>query len=144
MIKELGRFEYFKTYKKVKVTFLKDEENDYIENLQMLIFLGDYKEPVFATKLNTFEFYEKTVYDSERVWVNVPFITNSTKRVVTKVKLKDSELNRLKKFLSQFNLRTINLVFGEVIHNLNKLDGANFTSKPVKKQAERKVQVLNL
>lgn len=71
MIHELGKFEYFKTYKKVKVVFLKDEENNYIENLQMLIFLGDYKDPVYATKLNSFEFYEKEVVNSQHKSIKI-------------------------------------------------------------------------
>ena len=119
MTQELGKFEYFKTYKKVRITFLKDEDNNYIENLQMLIFLGDYEKPVFATKLNVFEFYETTVYNSERVWMNIPFVVNTTSSKVTKIKLKDSEFNRLKKFLSKFNLRTINLIMGETICRIN-------------------------
>ena len=31
MIQELSRFAYLRTYKKVRVTFLKDEDNNYIE-----------------------------------------------------------------------------------------------------------------
>ena len=141
MIQELNRLQYFKTYKKVRITFLKDETNDYIENLQMLVFLGEFENPVYATKLNAFEFYEKTVYETERAWANVPFINGTaTKKEVRKIRLKDGELNKLKKFLSKFNLRTINLVFGEVMHNLNKLDASKFSNKPVAKTRE-KVQV---
>lgn len=142
MIQELNRFQYFKTYKKVKITFLKDETNNFIENLQMLVFLGEYKDPVYATKLNAFEFYKTTIYETERAWANVPFINGKiNKKEIEKIKLKDSELNKLKKFLSQFNLRTINLVFGEVMHSLNKLDASKFSEKPKKKTRE-KVQVI--
>ena len=141
MIQELNRLQCLKTYKKVKITFLKDETNDYIENLQMLIFFEGFENPVYATKLNVFEFYEKTTYETERAWANVPFINGTiTKKEVRKIRLKDSELNKLRKFLSRFNLRTINLVFGEVMHNLNKLDASKFSNKPVKKTRE-KVQV---
>jgi len=141
MIQELSKLQCLKTYKKVNITFLKDETNDYIENLQMLVFLEGFEKPVYATKLNVFEFYDKTVYETERYWVNVPFINGTiTKKEVRKIRLKDSELNRLRKFLSKFNLRTINLVFGEVMHNLNKLDASKFSNKPVGKTRE-KVQV---
>ena len=139
MIQELNKL---KTYKKVRITFLKDETNDYIENLQMLIFLEGFEKPVYATKLNAFEFYEATVYDRERTWANIPFIYNKiTSRKVQKIKLKDSELNKLRKFLARFNLRTVNLIFGEVMSSLNKLDGSKFSNKPQKKVRE-KVQIV--
>ena len=103
MIQELNKLQCLKTYKKVRITFLKDETNDYIENLQMLIFLEGFEKPVYATKLNAFEFYEATVYDRERTWANIPFIYNKiTSRKVQKIKLKDSELNKLRKFLARF------------------------------------------
>ena len=89
MIQELSKLQCLKTYKKVKITFLKDETNEYIENLQMLIFLEGFEKPVYATKLNAFEFYEATVYDRERTWANIPFIYNKiTSRKVQKIKLK--------------------------------------------------------
>lgn len=142
MIQELSKLQCLKTYKKVKITFLKDETNEYIENLQMLIFLEGFEKPVYATKLNAFEFYEATVYDRERTWANIPFIYNKiTSRKVQKIKLKDSELNKLRKFLARFNLRTVNLIFGEVMSSLNKLDGSKFSNKPQKKVRE-KVQVV--
>ena len=142
MIQELNRLQCLKTYKKVKITFLKDETNDYIENLQMLIFLEGFEKPIYATKLNAFEFYETTVYDRERAWANIPFIYSKvTSRKVQKIKLKDSELNKLRKFLAKFNLRTVNLIFGEVMHNLYKLDASKFSNKPQKKVRE-KVQVI--
>ena len=142
MIQELNRLQCLKTYKKVKITFLKDETNDYIENLQMLIFLEGFEKPIYATKLNAFEFYETTVYDRERAWANIPFIYGKvTSRKVQKIKLKDSELNKLRKFLAKFNLRTVNLIFGEVMHNLYKLDASKFSNKPQKKVRE-KVQVI--
>ena len=142
MIQELSKLQCLKTYKKVRITFLKDETNDYIENLQMLIFLEGFEKPVYATKLNAFEFYEATVYDRERTWANIPFIYNKiTSRKVQKIKLKDSELNKLRKFLARFNLRTVNLIFGEVMSSLNKLDGSKFSNKPQKKVRE-KVQVV--
>ena len=142
MIQELNKFQCLKTYKKVRITFLKDETNEYIENLQMLIFLEGFEKPVYATKLNAFEFYEATVYDRERTWANIPFIYNKiTSRKVQKIKLKDSELNKLRKFLARFNLRTVNLIFGEVMSSLNKLDGSKFSNKPQKKVRE-KVQVV--
>ena len=142
MIQELNKLQCLKTYKKVRITFLKDETNDYIENLQMLIFLEGFEKPVYATKLNAFEFYEATVYDRERTWANIPFIYNKiTSRKVQKIKLKDSELNKLRKFLARFNLRTVNLIFGEVMSSLNKLDGSKFSNKPQKKVRE-KVQVV--
>ena len=145
MIQELGKFEYFKTYKKVKVVFLKDEENNYIENLQMLIFLGDYKNPVYATKLNSFEFYEKEVFDRVRVWEKIPFVHNNVNhRVVKKIKLKDSEMKKLKGFLKQFNLKTIELTFGEVIRSINKVDGSQFTERPKKNKKVRKREQLIL
>lgn len=145
MIQELGKFEYFKTYKKVKVVFLKDEENNYIENLQMLIFLGDYKDPVYATKLNSFEFYETTVFDRVRVWEKIPFVHNNVNhRVVKKIKLKDSEMKKLKGFLKQFNLKTIELTFGEVIRSINKVDGSQFTERPKKNKKVRKREQLIL
>ena len=137
MIQELSRFAYLRTYKKVRVTFLKDEDNNYIENLQMLVFLGDYEQPVFATKLNTFEFYEATVYNSERVWMNVPFIVNTTSSKVTKIRLNDSELKRFDKFSSKFNIKTINLIRGEVFSRIKSLDASDFSKKPVKKKKER-------
>ncbi|MBP3931282.1 MAG: hypothetical protein MR346_13475 [Clostridium sp.] len=142
MIQELSKLQCLKTYKKVKITFLKDETNEYIENLQMLIFLEGFEKPVYATKLNAFEFYEATVYDRERTWANIPFIYNKiTSRKVQKIKLKDSELNKLRKFLARFNLRTVNLIFGEVMSSLNKLDGSKFSNKPQKKVRE-KVQIV--
>ena len=142
MIQELSKLQCLKTYKKVKITFLKDETNEYIENLQMLIFLEGFEKPVYATKLNAFEFYEATVYDRERTWANIPFIYNKiTSRKVKKIKLKDSELNNLRKFLARFNLRTVNLIFGEVMSSLNKLDGSKFSNKPQKKVRE-KVQIV--
>lgn len=142
MIQELNKLQCLKTYKKVRITFLKDETNDYIENLQMLIFLEGFEKPVYATKLNAFEFYEATVYDRERTWANIPFIYNKiTSRKVQKIKLKDSELNKLRKFLARFNLRTVNLIFGEVMSSLNKLDGSKFSNKPQKKVRE-KVQIV--
>ena len=142
MILELNKLQCLKTYKKVRITFLKDETNDYIENLQMLIFLEGFEKPVYATKLNAFEFYEATVYDRERTWANIPFIYNKiTSRKVQKIKLKDSELNKLRKFLARFNLRTVNLIFGEVMSSLNKLDGSKFSNKPQKKVRE-KVQIV--
>ena len=142
MIQELNKLQCLKTYKKVRITFLKDETNEYIENLQMLIFLEGFEKPVYATKLNAFEFYEATVYDRERTWANIPFIYNKiTSRKVQKIKLKDSELNKLRKFLARFNLRTVNLIFGEVMSSLNKLDGSKFSNKPQKKVRE-KVQVV--
>ena len=142
MIQELNKFQCLKTYKKVRITFLKDETNEYIENLQMLIFLEGFEKPVYATKLNAFEFYEATVYDRERTWANIPFIYNKiTSRKVQKIKLKDSELNKLRKFLARFNLRTVNLIFGEVMSSLNKLDGSKFSNKPQKKVRE-KVQIV--
>lgn len=142
MIQELSKLQCLKTYKKVKITFLKDEANEYIENLQMLIFLEGFEKPVYATKLNAFEFYEATVYDRERTWANIPFIYNKiTSRKVQKIKLKDSELNKLRKFLARFNLRTVNLIFGEVMSSLNKLDGSKFSNKPQKKVRE-KVQIV--
>lgn len=142
MIQELNKLQCLKTYKKVRITFLKDETNDYIENLQMLIFLEGFEKPVYATKLNAFEFYEATVYDRERTWANIPFIYNKiTSRKVQKIKLKDSELNKLRKFLARFNLRTVNLIFGEVMSSLNKLDGSKFSYKPQKKVRE-KVQIV--
>ena len=137
MIQELSRFAYLRTYKKVRVTFLKDEDNNYFENLQMLVFLGDYEKPVFATKLNTFEFYEATVYNSERVWMNVPFIVNTTSSKVTKIRLNDSELKRFDKFSSKFNIKTINLIRGEVFSRIKSLDASDFSKKPVKKKKER-------
>ena len=137
MIQELSRFAYLRTYKKGRVTFLKDEDNNYIENLQMLVFLGDYEKPVFATKLNTFEFYEATVYNSERVWMNVPFIVNTTSSKVTKIRLNDSELKRFDKFSSKFNIKTINLIRGEVFSRIKSLDASDFSKKPVKKKKER-------
>ena len=137
MIQELSRFAYLRTYKKVRVTILKDEDNNYIENLQMLVFLGDYEKPVFATKLNTFEFYEATVYNSERVWMNVPFIVNTTSSKVTKIRLNDSELKRFDKFSSKFNIKTINLIRGEVFSRIKSLDASDFSKKPVKKKKER-------
>lgn len=142
MIQELNKLQCLKTYKKVRITFLKDETNDYIENLQMLIFLEGFEKPVYATKLNAFEFYEATVYDRERTWANIPFIYNKiTSRKVQKIKLKDSEINKLRKFLARFNLRTVNLIFGEVMSSLNKLDGSKFSNKPQKKVRE-KVQIV--
>lgn len=142
MIQELNKLQCLKTYKKVRITFLKDETNEYIENLQMLIFLEGFEKPVYATKLNAFEFYEATVYDRERTWANIPFIYNKiTSRKVQKIKLKDSELNKLRKFLARFNLRTVNLIFGEVMSSLNKLDGSKFSNKPQKKVRE-KVQIV--
>lgn len=142
MIQELSKLQCLKTYKKVKITFLKDETNEYIENLQMLIFLEGFEKPVYATKLNAFEFYEATVYDRERTWANIPFIYNKiTSRKVQKIKLKDKELDNLRKFLAKFNLRTVNLIFGEVMSSLNKLDGSKFSNKPQKKVRE-KVQVV--
>lgn len=145
MIQELGKFEYFKTYKKVKVVFLKDEENNYIENLQMLIFLGDYKNPVYATKFNSFEFYEKEVFDRVRVWEKIPFVHNNVNhRVVKKIKLKDSEMKKLKGFLKQFNLKTIELTFGEVIRSINKIDGSQFTERQKKNKKVRKREQLIL
>lgn len=142
MIQELNKFQCLRTYKKVRITFSKDEANDYIENLQMLIFLEGFEKPVYATKLNAFEFYEATVYDRERTWANIPFIYNKiTSRKVQKIKLKDSELNKLRKFLARFNLRTVNLIFGEVMSSLNKLDGSKFNNKPQKKVRE-KVQIV--
>ena len=142
MIQELNKLQCLKTYKKVRITFLKDETNDYIENLQMLIFLEGFEKPVYVTKLNAFEFYEATVYDRERTWANIPFIYNKiTSRKVQKIKLKDSELNKLRKFLARFNLRTVNLIFGEVMSSLNKLDGSKFSNKPQKKVRE-KVQIV--
>lgn len=142
MIQELNKLQCLKTYKKVRITFLKDETNDYIENLQMLIFLEGFEKPVYATKLNAFELYEATVYDRERTWANIPFIYNKiTSRKVQKIKLKDSELNKLRKFLARFNLRTVNLIFGEVMSSLNKLDGSKFSNKPQKKVRE-KVQIV--
>ena len=108
----------------------------------MLIFLEGFEKPVYATKLNAFEFYEATVYDRERTWANIPFIYNKiTSRKVQKIKLKDSELNMLRKFLARFNLRTVNLIFGEVMSSLNKLDGSKFSNKPQKKVRE-KVQIV--
>ena len=104
----------------------------------MLIFLEGFEKPVYATKLNAFEFYEATVYDRERTWANIPFIYNKiTSRKVQKIKLKDSELNKLRKFLARFNLRTVNLIFGEVMSSLNKLDGSKFSNKPQKKVREK-------
>lgn len=142
MIQELNKLQCLKTYKKVRITFLKDETNEYIENLQMLIFLEGFEKPVYATKLNAFEFYEATVYDRERTWANIPFIYNKiTSRKVQKIKLKDSEINKLRKFLARFNLRTVNLIFGEVMSSLNKLDGSKFSNKPQKKVRE-KVQIV--
>ena len=142
MIQELNKLQCLKTYKKVRITFLKDETNEYIENLQMLIFLEGFEKPVYATKLNAFEFYEATVYDRERTWANIPFIYNKiTSRKVQKIKLKDSELNKLRKFLARFNLRTVNLIFGEVMSSLNKLDCSKFSNKPQKKVRE-KVQIV--
>lgn len=142
MIQELSKLQCLKTYKKVKITFLKDETNEYIENLQMLIFLEGFEKPVYATKLNAFEFYEATVYDRERTWANIPFIYNKiTSRKVQKIKLKDKELDKLRKFLAKFNLRTVNLIFGEVMSSLNKLDGSKFSNKPQKKVRE-KVQIV--
>lgn len=139
MIQELGKFEYFKTYKKVKVTFLKDERNNYIENIQMLIFLGDYKNPVYATKLNSFEFYETTVFDRVRVWEKIPFIYNNVNhRKIKKVKLKDKEVQKLRNFLKQFNLKTIELVFGEVMSGINKIDGSKLEERPKRNKADRK------
>lgn len=133
MIQELGKFEYFKNYKKVKVTFIKDEKNNYIENIQMLIFLGNYENPVYATRLNSFEFYETTVYDRVRVWENIPFIHNNINhRKIKKIKLKDSEIKKLKNFLKQFNLKTIELIFGEVMRSVNKIDGSKFEERPKK------------
>ena len=103
----------------------------------MLVFLGDYEKPVFATKLNTFEFYEATVYNSERVWMNVPFIVNTTSSKVTKIRLNDSELKRFDKFSSKFNIKTINLIRGEVFSHIKSLDASDFSKKPVKKKKER-------
>ena len=137
MIQELSRFAYLRTYKKVRVTFLKDEDNNYIENLQMLVFLGNYEKPVFATKLNSFEFYEATVYNSERVWMNIPFIVNTTSSKVTKIRLNDSELKRFDKFSSKFPIKTINLIRGEVFSHIKSLDVSDFGKKPVKKKKER-------
>lgn len=137
MIQELSRFAYLRNYKKVRVTFLKDEDNDYIENLQMLVFLGNYEKPVFATKLNSFEFYEATVYNSERVWMNIPFIVNTTSSKVTKIRLNDSELKRFDKFSSKFPIKTINLIRGEVFNSIKNLEASDFSKKPVKKKKER-------
>ena len=141
MIQELNRFQCLRTYKKVRITFLKDETNDYIENLQMLIFFEGFEKPVYATKLNAFEFYETVVYESERKWANIPFIQGDvTKKTVKRIRLKDADYNKLTKFLSRFNLRTINLTIGEVFYNLKKLDAESFSNKP-KKTVREKVQV---
>ena len=141
MIQELNRFQCLRTYKKVRITFLKDETNDYIENLQMLIFFEGFEKPVYATKLNAFEFYETVIYESERKWANIPFIQGDvTKKTVNRIRLKDGDYAKLSKFLSRFNLRTINLVTGEVFHNLRKLDAESFSNKP-KKAVREKVQV---
>jgi len=144
MIQELKGFQYLKTYKKVKVTFLKDEANDHIENLQMLVFFEGFEKPVYATKLNSFEFYETTVYDRERAWANIPFIYSKiTSRKVQKIKLKDSELNKFRKFLSRFNLRTVNLAFGEVMSSIYKLDASKFSEKSkLKSRGEKRVQIV--
>ena len=111
----------------------------------MLIFLGDYKDPVYATKLNSFEFYETTVFDRVRVWEKIPFVHNNVNhRVVKKIKLKDSEMKKLKGFLKQFNLKTIELTFGEVIRSINKVDGSQFTERPKKNKKVRKREQLIL
>ena len=111
----------------------------------MVIFLGDYKNPVYATKLNSFEFYEKEVFDRVRVWEKIPFVHNNVNhRVVKKIKLKDNSMRSLKGFLKQFNLRTIELIHGEVMRSLSKIDGSQFEEKPKRNKETRKREQLIL
>ena len=136
MIQELSKLQCLRNYKGSRVEFLKAEKDDYIENLQMLVYLEGFDNPVFATKLNVFEFYETTVYNSERVWMNIPFVVNTTSSKVTKIKLKDSEDNRFRKFLSRLTFKTSRMVYEEVGKSIYKLDSSMFTEKDRKPKRE--------
>ena len=138
MIQELNKLQLLKQYKTARVVFMKDEENNYIENLQMLIFFPEYKNPVFASKLNSFEIIEVKKYIRKRKWENIPFFGESIPVTVKKVKIKESEFGRLRKFYSQFRFSTQNYLYDEVAIEISKLDGSKFTEKPKKKSKPRK------
>lgn len=138
MIQELNKLQLLKQYKKVNVVFVKDEDNNYIENLQMLIFLPEYEKPVYATKLNCFETVEVTKYRRERKWANIPFICDCIPFKVTKIKLKDKEFGKLRKFLSQFRFSTQSYLYDEISLAISRVDGKDFTNKPVKQPKPRK------
>ena len=136
MTQELSRLQCLRNYKGSRVEFLKAEKDDYIENLQMLVYLDGFKNPVFATKLNVFEFYTSTYYQMNRKWANIPFIFDPVKVEVKKIKLKDSEDKRFKKFLSRLTLRTSTMVLEEVRKSLYKLDSSMFSEKDKKPKRE--------
>ena len=91
MTQELSRLQCLRNYKGSRVEFLKAEKDDYIENLQMLVYLDGFKNPVFATKLNVFEFYTSTYYQMNRRWANIPFIFDPVKVEVKKIQGLDVE-----------------------------------------------------
>ena len=71
-----------------------------------------------------------------RKWANIPFIFDPVKVEVKKIKLKDSEDKRFKKFLSRLTLRTSTMVLEEVRKSLYKLDSSMFSEKDKKPKRE--------
>lgn len=136
MIQELSKLQCLRNYKGSRVEFLKAEKDDYIENLQMLVYLEGFDNPVFATKLNVFEFYTSTYYQMNRKWANIPFIFDPVKVETKKIKLKDSEDSRFRKFLSRLTLKTSRMVYEEVGKSIYKLDSSMFTEKDKKPKRE--------
>lgn len=136
MIQELSKLQCLRNYKGSRVEFLKAEKDDYIENLQMLVYLEGFDNPVFATKLNVFEFYTSTYYQMNRKWANIPFIFDPVKVEAKKIKLKDSEDNRFRKFLSRLTFKTSRMVYEEVGKSIYKLDSSMFTEKDKKPKRE--------
>lgn len=143
MIQELSKLQCLKNYKGARVEFLKGEKNDFIECLQMLVYLEGIDKPVFATKLNNFEFHTTVQYKMSRKWVNVPFIFDPSKEEVKKIKLKESEDKRLRKFLAKLTYKTSRMAYNEVLTSIGKLDSSMFTERP-KKSARSNVVIVNI
>ena len=137
MIQELKGLQYLKKYKEARVEFLKAEGDDYIEHLQMLVYLKGFKNPVFATKINSFEFYTSRYYKMNRRWANIPFIFDPVEVEVEKIKLKKAEHQRLSKFLSKFTLKTSLMILEEVNHSIYDLNGCMFKKKDEKPKKEK-------
>lgn len=141
MIQELTRMQCLKNYKGARVELLKSEKNNYIEHLQILVYLDGIEKPIFASKLNNFEFYTTTKYKMNKKWANIPFIFDPSKEEVKKIRLKDGEDKKLRKLLSKLTYKTSRMVYDEVLGSINKLDSSKFTERPKKPQRSNVVVV---
>ena len=134
MLYEMNKFEMLKNYKDIKVIFKNVEGN--IKDLQMLIYVKEFDQPIYSTKKGAFEKVKKTFYKREKVkWI----FGKTIEEEKFVIKFKEPAYKKFGKFTSKLKYSVnwnMNML---ALQELEKLDASKLVATKNKSETLNKV-----